>query len=98
MIFLYVLLATYIAAVNFYAFRLVRSLRDECDVPSPDEHGGNAKLLLAGALGGAIAVYAAMFAMRFRLDNCLLMLGLPLLAVWNVYCFYLGFRGIYLFL
>ena len=57
---------------------------------------GDGKLLLAAALGGAIAVYATMFVLKYRLESCVLMLALPLLAVINVYCFYLGFRGIFL--
>ena len=53
---------------------------------------------LRAALGGAAAMYATMFILRYRLENCLLMIALPLLAVVNLYCFYLGFRGIALFL
>ena len=96
MILLYILLATYILSVNFFAFRLIKSQRDAA--AAEEDHAGDGKLLLAAALGGALTMYAAMFAYRYRLENCLLMLALPLLAVINLYCFYLGFRGIALFL
>ena len=98
MILLYILLATYILAVNFFSFRLIKSGRDEARAGGEEKGAGYGKLLLAAALGGALAMYATMFAMRYRLENCLLMLALPLLAVINLYCFYLGFRGIALFL
>lgn len=98
MILLYILLATYIAAVNFLAFRLIKSQRDGVEAGDREEGEGDGKLLLAAALGGATAMYATMFILRYRLENCLLMIALPLLAVVNLYCFYLGFHGIALFL
>ena len=96
MIFLTILLSTYILAVNFYAFRLLRTQCNRCASGEIKEGDGDGKLLLAGVLGGAIAVYATMFFLKYRLESCILMLALPLLAVVNVYCFYLGFRGIFL--
>lgn len=97
MIFLMILLCTYILAVNFYGFRLLRSQKNACVSGEIAEGKGNGKLLLAGALGGALAVYITMFILKYRLDSCILMLALPLLAVVNIYCFYLGFRGIFFF-
>ena len=96
MILLTILLSVYILAVNFYAFRLLKVKRDGFERGEKKAGEGDGKLLLAAALGGAIAVYATMFAFKYRLDSCILMLALPLLAVINVYCFYLGFRGIFL--
>ena len=97
MIFLIILLCTYILAVNFYGFRLLRSQKNACVSGEIAEGKGDGKLLLAGALGGALAVYITMFILKYRLDSCILMLALPLLAVVNIYCFYLGFRGIFFF-
>ncbi len=97
MIFLMILLCTYILAVNFYGFRLLRSQKNACVSGEIAEGKGDGKLLLAGALGGALAVYITMFILKYRLDSCILMLALPLLAVVNIYCFYLGFRGILFF-
>ena len=94
MLFLYILFAVYIFAINFYAFRLLKTQRDAWeDGSAPNK--GDGKLILSAIMGGAIAVYVSMFLMKFRLSNLLLMILLPLLAVLNVYCFYLGFRGIY---
>lgn len=96
MLFLYILLAVYICAINFYAFRLLKTQRDDWEDGKAFARG-DGKLILSAILGGAIAVYVSMFIMRFRLSNLLLMIMMPLLAVLNVYCFFLGFKGIYFF-
>ena len=97
MTLLYVLLSVYILAVNFYAFRLVKSQRDDFEAGG-EPCGRDGKLILAAILGGATAIYLTMFAMRFRLGNLLLMIAMPVLAVANGYLFFLGFRGIYMFI
>ena len=96
MILFYVLLTVYIAAINFYSFRLLKTQRDEWE-DGEGKKSEDGKLILAAMLGGAIAIYVTMFVLRFRLSNLLLMVLLPLAAVINLYCFYLGYRGIYFF-
>ena len=97
MILLYILITVYILAINFYAFRLVKAQRDDFEAGNdPGKQDG--KLILTALLGGTGAIYASMFAMRFRLGNLLLMVAMPVLAVLNIYCFYLGFRSVWLFL
>ena len=95
MTFFIVGFVVYILAVNFYAFRLLKSPRDGWESGEPIR--GDGKLILAALLGGAASVYAAMFALRFRLSNLLLMVAMPLLIVLNFYCYFLLFRGIFLF-
>ena len=92
-----ILLTASLLAVNFYAFHLVKSQRDAC---ATDEapRGQDGKLLLAAMLGGATAIYAAMFALRFRLNDIVPMILIPVIAVCNIYLFFLGFRGIHLYL
>ncbi len=98
MTLLYILLTVYILAVNFYSFRLIKTQRDDWEAGGDSFSKQDGKLMLAAILGGASAIYIAMFAMHFRLSNLLLMIALPVLAVLNLYCFFLGFRSIYLFL
>lgn len=97
MILLTVLLSTYILAVNYYAFRLLKKQQEDTDVGDMQADDGDGRLLLISAMGGAIAVFVTMFVLRYRLDSMLLMIVLPLLAVVNIYCFYLGFRSIFVF-
>ena len=54
-------------------------------------------MLLISAMGGAIAIFVSMLVLHYRMDSMLLMLVLPLLCVVNIYCFYLGYRGIFVF-
>lgn len=96
MIFLYVLFSVYILAVNFCAFCLVKRQYDE-RVESGEKAAkkGDGKLFLVALLGGSATIFATMFALRYRLSDILLMIGLPVLTVLNLYAFFLGFRGIY---
>lgn len=89
MILLCSLFSVYILAINFYAFCSIRAMRDE-------EQKNDKKLLLLSAMGGAATLFAAMLLLRYRTGSMFLMIVLPLLAVINVYCAYLGFQGILL--
>ena len=109
MIILYVLLVAYILAVNFYAFLLVKSLRDkekEDELNSQAEpllssasptpkmvERPNGKLFLTGILGGAITIYACMFIFKYKRTDLLLMVLMPLFAVLNVYVWVMLFRS-----
>ena len=111
MIILYVLLVAYILAVNFYAFLLVKSLRDketqeelrkqaeplisESSSPTNERFLERplSKLFLTAILGGAITIYVSMFIFKYKRNDILLMIILPLLGVLNVYIFVLLFRS-----
>ncbi|MCI9009579.1 MAG: hypothetical protein HFE27_00145 [Clostridia bacterium] len=97
MLLLYILFAVYIFAINFYAFRLLKTQREDWE-DGKSFQKSDGKLILSAIMGGAIAVYVSMFCMKFRLSNLLFMIVMPLLAVLNVYCFFLGYRGIYFLL
>ncbi len=105
MIILYILLVAYILAINFYAFLLVKTLKEQenerevlsqsaplnPETPKSEKYLG--KLIITGALGGAITVYVCMFIMKFKRGDLLLMVLMPLLGVINVYAFVLLFRS-----
>ena len=97
MVFLYILLAIYILAVNFASFMLVKRQFEEWEAGDVTAHKTDGKIILAALLGGASAIYITMFCLRYRLSNLLLMILMPVLAALNLYCFYLGFRSIYFF-
>ena len=96
--FLYILFAAYIFAVNSCAFFLVKRQYEVWESGDTSARKNDGKLILVAMLGGAAAVYATMFILRYRLSNIFLMISMPVLAVVNIYCFFLGFRGIYLFI
>ena len=83
MLILYILLGVYLAAANIYAFFLVRAEKRR-ELERGERVRSTGKLLIAGLLGGAVTAYAAMFALKFRTDDPLPMITLPLLAVINV--------------
>lgn len=93
MLLLYIIFIVYILAVNGYAIMLVKTLRDEYDENDKSSKTGDGKLILTAILGGAIAVYASMFIMRYRIKNLLLMIILPVIAVLNVYFCVIAFRS-----
>lgn len=92
MVLMYILLAVYILAVNFYAVMLVRSQRDEYG-DTGEKPSGDGKLILTAILGGAISIYVSMFIMRYRLKNLLFMILMPVIGVLNIYFFYIAFRS-----
>ena len=107
MVILYILLVAYILAINFYAFLLVKSLREKetkqeienltppVDKPPTETQTERitGKLCITGLLGGAITIYVCMFLFRYKRSDLLLMVLMPLLGVLNVYLFILLFRS-----
>ena len=109
MIILYILLIAYILAINFYAFLLVKSLRDqereeemlkqaeplslENKTPPQKSPRNTTKLCVTGVLGGAITLYVCMFILKYRRSDLLLMVLMPMLGVLNVYLWVLLFRS-----
>lgn len=105
----YILLVSYILSVNFYAFLLVKSLREKeqalelkkqaeplSSATSPQEKisdKSTGKLCITGLLGGAITVYVCMFLLKYKRSDLFLMVIMPLLGVLNVYFFILLFKS-----
>ena len=96
----------YILSINFYAFLLVKSLRDKereqetlrqaepISTPTPPVlEKFVSKLCITGALGGAIAIYVCMFVFKFQRSNLLLMVLMPIFGVLNIYFWVLLFRS-----
>ena len=114
MVILYILLVAYILSINFYAFLLVKALKEkereqtvkqdiENLAPSIEHTPSNksippaekitGKLCITGLLGGAVTIYACMFALKYKRSDLLLMVLMPLLGVLNIYLFVLLFRS-----
>lgn len=88
----YTLVCAYFAAINFYAFLLVKNLKDETD-DSAEGKKSDGRLFLTGLLGGAITLYVCMFVFKYRQKSLFLMIVVPLLGVLNVYLAVLAFRS-----
>lgn len=93
MLLLYIVFIVYILAINFYAVMLLRTLKEESFEDEGKMKAGDGKLILTAMLGGAIAIYVSMFIMRFRTKNLLLMILMPVIAVFNVYLCIVAFRS-----
>ena len=98
MLLLYIIFATYIAAVNVYSVMLLLSQRNDYLSDESKLNTGDGKLLLSAILGGAIGIYVTMFITRFKLKNMLLMITLPVIGVLNVWFFVLAFRSGFTFI
>lgn len=84
MLVFYILFIAYLFAINFYAFNLIRTLKDK-EATDPSNKLFDGRLALTGIMGGAITIYVCMFIYKYRLSNLFLMISMPLIAVLNVY-------------
>ncbi len=98
MILLYILFAAYIISVNVYSVILLLSQRNDCMLDESKLNSGDGKLILSALLGGALGIYVTMFITKFKLKNMLLMILLPVIAVFNVWFFVLAFRSGFTFI
>ncbi len=98
MLLLYIVIATYIAAVNVYSVMLLLSQRNDALTDESKLNSGDGKLILSALLGGAIGIYVTMFITRFKLKNMLLMIILPVIGVLNVWFFVIAFRSGFTFI
>ena len=95
---LYILFAVYLAAINFFAILFVRKQKKAAEGALDKPKYRDGKLLLAALLGGALGAFLTMLFSKFRTDNILLMILLPLFIVLNVYAVVSIFRsGIFVF-
>lgn len=88
----YTFICAYLLAINFYAFLLVKNLKDELS-ENGDYKKSDGRLFLTGLLGGAITVYVCLFIFKYRQKSLFLMILMPLLGVLNVYVTILAFRS-----
>lgn len=88
----YIIAIVYIVSVNLYSFMLIKTQKCRSMERGVQEKFKDGKLFLAGLIGGAAGAYIAMFVLKFRTDNLILMIFMPLLIVLNIYLFIALFR------
>ncbi len=87
-----ILIITYIVSINVYSYLLIHFQKKQMDENS-ESTIKDGRLYLSSLIGGAVGVYVAMFIYKYRLQNLLLMVFIPILIVLNVYAFIALFTG-----
>ncbi|MBR2903662.1 MAG: hypothetical protein IKC37_03350 [Clostridia bacterium] len=90
MFILTVLLIVYVLAVNFYAFLMMKGLKEQ---KAEEQKLSDGKLALTAALGGAITIYVCMFVFKYRLNNLFLMIVVPVLGALNLWLWFVAIRS-----
>ncbi len=85
----------YVLSINVYSFLLLKFQKDANDEGECENAVHDGKLFVTAILGGAVGIYAAMFAFKYRLKSMFLMVLMPVIIVLNVYLIVLAFTGDY---
>ena len=81
----YILFGVYVAAVNVYGIIILKIQKNAREL-GLDKGVSDLRIFLTAFLGGALGLFVSVLAMKYRLKNMLLMIGLPLIVAFNVYC------------
>lgn len=83
-VFIYIAIVVYFIAINVYGIIIMKIQKDAREFG--EEHGVNDfRLFFTAILGGATGIFSSMLIMRYRIKNIILMTGLPVLIVFNVF-------------
>ncbi|MBQ7373514.1 MAG: hypothetical protein IJW64_03015 [Clostridia bacterium] len=96
-IFVYVLVSVYMIAINVYSFMLLNSQKKaEEDGECSKVRDGS--LFITAILGGALGIYVAIFALKYRTKSLFLMVFMPVIIVINAFILIQGFtNGFWIF-
>ena len=84
-----IIIATYILAINFYGFMLIK-LQKQQSSENKCMTIRDSKLFIVGVLGGALGILIAIFVLKYRLHSLLLMILMPILVVITTYFLIMG--------
>ncbi len=88
----YILLITYVIAINLYGVLMLKFQKKAQD---DDQYTkiSDAKIYLAGILGGATGIFIFMFILKHNLKSLLMMVLMPMFIVINFYLIITVFNG-----
>lgn len=95
-VFFRILVITYIVAINVYSYLLIFFQKKQLEETN-ETTVKDVKLFLSGLIGGGVGIYLSMFIYKYRLQNLLLMVLVPILIVLNAFVFISFFTGNLLF-
>ena len=83
-IFLYVILITYIIAINLYGILMLRYQKENRENGDEENIGiSDGKLLLTGFIGGALGLFIFMLLLKYRLKSLAMMVLMPVFIAIN---------------
>lgn len=88
----YILIITYVIAINLYGILMLKFQKKAQD---NDQYTkiSDAKIYLAGILGGATGIFIFMFIFKHNLKSLFMMVLMPMFIVLNVYFITLALNG-----
>ncbi len=85
-IFVRILIAVYILAINVYSFMLVYNQKKQSEEKGEIKIK-DGKLYISAILGGGAGIYLALFILQYRTHSLFLMISIPLIIAFNVFIF-----------
>ena len=89
---IYILLITYVIAINLYGILMLKFQKKAQDNDKYTKIS-DAKIYLAGILGGATGIFIFMFIFKHNLKSLFMMVLMPLFIVLNIYFITMLFNG-----
>lgn len=91
---LYIIIITYIIAINLYGVLMLRFQKKAREDGDEENIGiSDTKLLLAGLLGGALGIFIFMFIFKYRLKSLFMMVLMPVFIALNIYLLLVTLNG-----
>ncbi len=81
----YVITVVYFIAINLYGILMLRFQKKAAQLGDESVRISDAKIYLAGILGGALGIFVFMFIFKYRLKSLFMMVLMPIFIALNIY-------------
>lgn len=92
-ILVYIITIVYFIAINLYGILMLRYQKKYSETDDNKLKISDAKIYLAGFLGGAIGIFVFMFIFKYKLKNLFMMVLMPIFIAINVYLLILAYNS-----